>query len=50
MTLPCHLAPQPNGVFADEPTAFTFARDRCTEVKQWVGAKKLKRQQQRAEA
>jgi hypothetical protein len=35
--------PQPNGVFSDEPQAFAFARDKCTELKQWVGRKKNKR-------
>ena len=36
--------PQPNGCFADEPAAFNFAKEKCTEIKQWVGSKKLKRQ------
>ena len=34
--------PQPNGVFADEAEAFGFARDKCTEVREWVGRKKKK--------
>lgn len=37
--------PQPNGCFGDEPSAFAFARDKCTEVRVWVPARKLKRQQ-----
>lgn len=36
--------PQPNAVLADEPDAFNFARDKCTVIKVWVPAKKLKRQ------
>ena len=40
--------PQPNGCFADEPPAFAFARDQCTEVREWVGKKKLKAQREAA--
>lgn len=35
--------PQPNGCFADDEEAFAFARDKCTEVKIWVGVTKLKK-------
>jgi len=37
--------PQPNAVCAKEEQAYDFARDQCTEIKEWVSAKKLKRQQ-----
>ncbi len=36
--------PQPHGVFADETAAFEFARDRCTEVRQWKGRGRLKQE------
>ena len=36
--------PQPNGCFSDEAAAFAFARDKCTEVKVWTPARKLRRQ------
>ena len=36
--------PQPNICCADELTAFAFARDKCTEIRERVGKSKLKRQ------
>ena len=41
--------PQPNGCFADDQEAFAFARDKCTEVKVWVGQSKLKKKLAAAE-
>ena len=35
--------PQPNACLNDEPEAFAFARDKCTVIKVWVPAKKLRR-------
>ena len=35
--------PQPNGCFADDAEAFAFARDKCTEVRVWVGKGKLRK-------
>ena len=49
MVLGLTQPPQPHGVFADEPPAFAFARDACTEVKQWIGSKKKKALQKAAE-
>ena len=41
--------PQPHGCFSEEPPAFAFARDQCTEIKEWVGKKKRKQLEQQAQ-
>ena len=41
--------PQPHGVFSEEPPAFAFARDQCTEIKVWVSKRKLEKKMAKLE-